>query len=137
LFVTKLNTLRIAGKVPDVFTQVFVIEKDSKRFPDGGGWGYALLNDEAGSDTFTADPSPSDSGHACHVAVKANTTSSTRTRSVEPRVPPTWSTGLYRAAILIFDGGLVHPTAHQLQSDPAARPDQSQVRCNSSKLLGR
>jgi hypothetical protein len=57
--------------VPDVFTQAFVIEKDSQRFPNSGGWGYALFNYEAASDTFTADPSPSDCGHACHVAVKA------------------------------------------------------------------
>src|SRR3954468_20761705 len=57
--------------VPDVFTQAFVIEKDSKRFPKSGGWGYALFNYEAASDQFTADPSPSDCGHACHVAVKA------------------------------------------------------------------
>jgi hypothetical protein len=57
--------------VPDVFTQAFVMEKDSKRFPQSGGWGYALFNYEAASDTFTADPSPSDCGHACHVAVKA------------------------------------------------------------------
>jgi len=57
--------------VPDVLTQVFVIEKDSKRFPKSGGWGYALFNYEAASDKFTADPSPSDCGHACHVAVKA------------------------------------------------------------------
>jgi len=33
--------------------------------------GYALFNYDAASDTFTADPSPSDCGHACHVAVKA------------------------------------------------------------------
>ena len=57
--------------VPDVFTQAFVIEKDSKRFPKSGGWGYALFNYEAASDNFTADPSPSDCGHACHVVVKA------------------------------------------------------------------
>src|SRR4030088_2703384 len=57
--------------VPDVFTQAFVIEKDGKRFPKSGGWGYALFNYEAASDKFAADPSPSDCGHACHVAVKA------------------------------------------------------------------
>ena len=57
--------------VPDVFTQAFVIEKDSNRFPKSGGWGYALFNYEAASDKFTADPSPADCGHACHVAVKA------------------------------------------------------------------
>jgi hypothetical protein len=57
--------------VPDVFTQAFVIEKDSKRFPKSGGWGYALFNYDAASDQFTADPALSDCGHACHVAVKA------------------------------------------------------------------
>ena len=30
--------------VPDAPTQAFVIEKDSKRFPNTGGWGYALFN---------------------------------------------------------------------------------------------
>ena len=51
-----------------MFTQAFVMEKDSKRYPNSGGWGYALFNYEAASDKFTADPSPSDCGHACHVA---------------------------------------------------------------------
>jgi hypothetical protein len=60
-----------AVDVPDVFTQAFVMEKDSKRFPESGGWGYALFNYEAASDKFTADPSPSDCGHSCHVAVQA------------------------------------------------------------------
>jgi Cytochrome P460 len=57
--------------VPDVFTQAFVIEKDSKRIPDSGGWGYALFSYEAASDKYTADPSPPDCGHECHVAVEA------------------------------------------------------------------
>ncbi|HTC40484.1 MAG TPA: cytochrome P460 family protein [Candidatus Acidoferrales bacterium] len=57
--------------VPDTFTQAFVMEKDSKRFPKSGGWGYALFNYEAASGKFTADPSPSDCGNSCHVAVKA------------------------------------------------------------------
>src|ERR1044072_3759111 len=57
--------------VPDVFTQAFVMEKDSKKFPKSGGWGYAVFNYEAASDKFTADPkSLSDCGHACHSAVK-------------------------------------------------------------------
>src|SRR5690348_6631854 len=60
-----------AVDVPEVFTQAFVMEKDSQKFPRTGGWGYALFNYEAASDKFTADPSPSDCGHACHVAVKA------------------------------------------------------------------
>jgi hypothetical protein len=60
-----------AVDVPDVFTQAFLMEKDSKRFPKSGGWGYALFNYAAVSDEFTADPSPSDCGLSCHVAVKA------------------------------------------------------------------
>jgi len=58
--------------VPDVFTQAFLMEKDSKRFPKSGGWGYAVFNYEAASDKFTADAnSPSDCGYACHTPVKA------------------------------------------------------------------
>lgn len=57
--------------VPDVFAQAFLMEKDSKRFPKTGGWGYAVFNYEVASDEFTADPSPADCGQSCHVAVKA------------------------------------------------------------------
>ena len=60
-----------AAHVPHVFTQAFVIEKDSQRFPANGGWRYALSNYDAASDPFTADPTPADCGHARHVAVKA------------------------------------------------------------------
>ena len=58
--------------VPDVFKQAFVMEKDSKRFPKTGGWGYAVFNYDAASDKFTADEkSLADCGHTCHVVVKA------------------------------------------------------------------
>ena len=57
--------------VPDVFTQAFVIEKDSKRFPKTGGWGYALFNYDAATGKFVADPATADCGHSCHVAVKS------------------------------------------------------------------
>jgi hypothetical protein len=58
--------------VPDFFTQAFVMEKDSKRFPRTGGWGYAVFNYDAVSGKFTADDkSLSDCGNACHTAVKA------------------------------------------------------------------
>ena len=59
--------------VPDVLAQVFVMEKDSKRFPkNGGGWGYAVFNYDAASNKFTPDAkSLSDCGNACHTAVKA------------------------------------------------------------------
>jgi hypothetical protein len=61
-----------AVDVPDVFAQAFVMEKDSKKFPSTGGWGYAVFNYDAPSKKFTADPtSLSNCGNACHTAVKA------------------------------------------------------------------
>jgi hypothetical protein len=60
-----------AVDVPDVFAQAFVMEKDSKRFPQTGGWGYALFDHDAATGTFTADPTgTADCGQSCHVAVK-------------------------------------------------------------------
>jgi hypothetical protein len=58
--------------VPDVFAQAFVMEKDSKRFPKTGGWGYAVFNYDAATDKFSPDTkSLSDCGNTCHMAVKA------------------------------------------------------------------
>ena len=57
--------------VPDVFSQAFVMEKDSTRFPDTGGWGYALFNYDAASDAFTPDGSGTSCGYACHTIVAA------------------------------------------------------------------
>ena len=68
----KSTEAQFAVDVPDVFKQAFVMEKDSKRFPKTGGWGYAVFNYDAASGKFTADPtSLSDCGNACHTAVKA------------------------------------------------------------------
>jgi len=68
----KSTEAQFAVDVPDVFTQAFVMEKDSKRFSKTGGWGYAVFNYDAASDKFTADPkSLSDCGNACHTVVKA------------------------------------------------------------------
>ena len=68
----KSTEAQFAVDVPDVFKQAFVMEKDSKRFPKTGGWGYAVFNYDAASDSFSADPkSLSDCGNACHTAVKA------------------------------------------------------------------
>jgi len=58
--------------VPDVFSQAFLIEKDSKRFPKSGGWGYALFNCSTPNPHPTRsplDPSPSDCGSACHTTM--------------------------------------------------------------------
>jgi hypothetical protein len=65
--------------VPGTLQNVDFIEKDSKRFADSGGWGYAAFNYEAGSDSFTpatlADQPPQGNdakcGFACHTIVKA------------------------------------------------------------------
>jgi hypothetical protein len=68
----KSTEAQFAVDVPDIFTQAFVMEKDSKRFPKTGGWGHAVFNYDAASDQFTADPkSLSDCGNACHTVVKA------------------------------------------------------------------
>jgi hypothetical protein len=67
----KSTEAQFAVDVPDVFKQAFVMEKDSKRFPNTGGWGYAVFNYDAASDKYTADEkSLSDCGNACHTAVK-------------------------------------------------------------------
>ena len=57
--------------VPDTFAEAFLMEKDSKRFPDSGGWGYALFKYDPATDKFTPDAAPSNCGHACHVAVRS------------------------------------------------------------------
>ena len=50
---------------------VDLMAKDSKRFADSGGWGYAQFNYAAASDTFTPLGSGAKCGYACHTSVKA------------------------------------------------------------------
>jgi hypothetical protein len=57
--------------VPDTYAQAFLMEKDSKRFPKTGGWGYAVFNYGPANGKFTPDAAPADCGQSCHVAVKA------------------------------------------------------------------
>jgi hypothetical protein len=65
--------------VPGELENVDFIEKDSKRFADSGGWGYAAFEYDAASDTFrpanTADSPPQENdakcGFACHTIVQA------------------------------------------------------------------
>jgi hypothetical protein len=53
--------------------------KDSKRFADSGGWGYAVFDDNAASDTFTPGTTAGTPrqgngarcGFACHTRAKA------------------------------------------------------------------
>ena len=60
-----------AVNVPDTLQDVFLIEKDSKRFPDTKGWAYAVFDYQPASDTFTPDPTGTvNCGFACHTVVK-------------------------------------------------------------------
>jgi hypothetical protein len=64
--------------VPDTQHDVDFMVKDSKRFADSGGWGYAVFTYDAATDTFapgtTADEPPQGNdakcGFACHTIVK-------------------------------------------------------------------
>jgi len=67
----KSTEATFAVDVPDAPTQAFLIEKNSKRFPNTGGWGYALFNHDVATGRMTADPAPVDCGQSCHVAVKS------------------------------------------------------------------
>lgn len=57
--------------VPDTLKSVSFIEKDSKRFRDSGGWGYAQFLYDEPSETFKPSGSDAACGYACHTAVKA------------------------------------------------------------------
>ena len=55
--------------VPDSLHDVDFMEKDSKKFSDSGGWGYAQFNYDAASDTFTPLGDGAKCGAACHTIV--------------------------------------------------------------------
>ena len=57
--------------VPDHLKDLFFIEKDSKRFADIGGWGYALFDYDFAADTFKPNGSGVNCGTQCHTIVKA------------------------------------------------------------------
>jgi hypothetical protein len=55
--------------VPGALHDIDFMVKDSKRFPNSGGWGYAQFNYDAASDTFKPEGSGSNCGYACHTIV--------------------------------------------------------------------
>jgi len=57
--------------VPDTLHDVDFMVRDSKRFPDTGGWGYAQFNYDTASDSFTPFGSGAKCGAACHTIVAA------------------------------------------------------------------
>ena len=75
----KQNEFFKDATVPGELANVDFMVKDSKRFADSGGWGYAVFEYDAASDTFkpgtlaSMPPQANDAkcGFACHTTVKA------------------------------------------------------------------
>jgi hypothetical protein len=65
-----------AVKVPDILSSVGCMVKDSGRFPDTGGWGYAQFDYDPASDTLTPNTSVQGNdakcGAACHELAAAS-----------------------------------------------------------------
>jgi hypothetical protein len=75
----KQNQFFPDATVPGELQNVDFMVKDSKRFADSGGWGYAVFDYNGGSNTFTPGttagqpPQGNDAkcGYACHSRAKA------------------------------------------------------------------
>ncbi len=75
----KPNAFFPDATVPGTLVNVDFMVKDSKRFADSGGWGYAVFDYDAASDTFKPGtkagmpPQANDAkcGFACHTKAKA------------------------------------------------------------------
>ena len=75
----KKNKFFPEATVPDRLLNVDFMVKDSERFADSGGWGYAVFDYDAASASFTpgtsADKPPQGNdakcGFACHTTTKA------------------------------------------------------------------
>ena len=58
-------------RIPDTLQDVFLIEKDIKRFPKTNGWAYAVFDYDPKTDTFAPNKTGVvDCGYACHTIVK-------------------------------------------------------------------
>jgi hypothetical protein len=76
----KQNQFFPDASVPGHLADVDFMVKDSRRFADSGGWGYAVFDYDAASDTFkpgtlaSKPPQGNDAkcGFACHTIVKTN-----------------------------------------------------------------
>lgn len=75
----KANEFFPNATVPGDLLNVDFMVKDSKRFAESGGWGYAVFDYDAGSDRFapgtleSKPPQGNDAkcGYACHTSAKA------------------------------------------------------------------
>ena len=78
-WIPKQNAFFPDATVPGRLLNVDFMVKDSRRFADSGGWGYAVFDYDAAADTFkpgtAADTPPQGNdakcGFACHTRVKA------------------------------------------------------------------
>ena len=69
---TKSTEAQFSVNVPDRLADLFFMERDSKRFPDSGGWGYAQFDYDPKSNTFAPDKAGTPScGQGCHTKVAA------------------------------------------------------------------
>lgn len=60
-----------AVQVPDKLKSASFMIKDSKRFPESAGWGFAQFSYDTGSNSFKPVGTGSACGYACHTRVKA------------------------------------------------------------------
>ena len=57
-------------RVPDTLQDVFLIEKDSKKYPETKGWAYAVFDYDPATSTYAPDKTGTITcGFACHTAV--------------------------------------------------------------------
>jgi hypothetical protein len=57
-------------RIPDVLQDVFLIEKDSKKYPNTKGWAYAVFDYDRATDSFVPNKTGTiDCGFACHTRV--------------------------------------------------------------------
>ena len=59
-----------AVRIPDVLQDVFLIEKDSTKYPSTQGWAYAVFDYDRASDAFVPDKTGTITcGFSCHTRV--------------------------------------------------------------------
>ena len=57
-------------RVPDTLQDVFLIEKDSKKYPDTKGWACAVFDYDSATHSYAPDKTGTPTcGFACHTAV--------------------------------------------------------------------
>jgi hypothetical protein len=93
----KLETQPGEPTVPGALHDVDFMVKDSKRFADSGGWGWAVFDYDAASDSFTpgtlADDPPqgSDSRPSCNELEPAPAANCSASRKSDAVTPARWS----------------------------------------------